>query len=326
MPARSGLLPVEHLDFTTSDPEAAQAKFDELYLRNRLHRPDTGSFSMRLRRYVVGGLCMDQLRLRGSLSLDGDPFRDLVFGFLRGGRWSGATRREELRGRAGLAFAHPMQDAAVYTGLDLDCCALTLPADAVRRAAAEQFGHDRVRFVAMAPISSDMRDCWRAAAEFARQQLRTPPSTLREPLVHTQVVHLLAAVALAAFPNTTMTADYLRGPGWVAPAGLRRAVAFIDAHADQPLTLSGIAAAARVGPRALQYAFRRHHNTTPMGYLRRVRLDRAHQDLLAAVRTGADSVAEIARRWGFANPARFAALYRESYGRPPHGDLVHEPL
>ncbi|MBA8926723.1 transcriptional regulator GlxA family with amidase domain [Kutzneria viridogrisea] len=48
-----------------------------------------------------------------------------------------------------------------------------------------------------------------------------------------------------------------------------------DAHTDQPLTL----AAARVSPRALQDAFHCHDDTTPMGHLRRVRLDHAHQDL-----------------------------------------------
>jgi AraC-like DNA-binding protein len=67
----------------------------------------------------------------------------------------------------------------------------------------------------------------------------------------------------------------------------------------------------------------RIYGTRPMGYLRRVRLDRAYQDLPAADRTSADSVAEIARRWGLATRARFCALYRRAYGRPPHGDLIH---
>ncbi|WP_234365235.1 helix-turn-helix domain-containing protein [Streptomyces sp. RTd22] len=33
------------------------------------------------------------------------------------------------------------------------------------------------------------------------------------------------------------------------------------------------------------------------------------------------TVTEIAARWGFWHPGRFAALYRESYGRSPHQTL-----
>ena len=58
-----------------------------------------------------------------------------------------------------------------------------------------------------------------------------------------------------------------------------------------------------------------------MGYLRQVRLDRAHQDLLAADPTAGITVAAIARRWGFSRPDRFAAAYRTAYGRPPRHTL-----
>uniref|UniRef100_UPI00160494BC helix-turn-helix domain-containing protein n=1 Tax=Kutzneria viridogrisea TaxID=47990 RepID=UPI00160494BC len=70
----------------------------------------------------------------------------------------------------------------------------------------------------------------------------------------------------------------------------------------------------------------RWSGTTPMGYLCQVRLHHAHQDLLTADPTRGDSVAAIARRWGFTTPARFTARYRDTYGHPPHRDLAHEPL
>ena len=72
------------------------------------------------------------------------------------------------------------------------------------------------------------------------------------------LIDLIAANALTVFPNTTMTASHLSGPGRVAPAALRRAVAYLDDHAAQPVTLTDVAGAARVTPRALQAAFRQH--------------------------------------------------------------------
>ncbi|WP_228717474.1 helix-turn-helix transcriptional regulator [Allosaccharopolyspora coralli] len=103
--------------------------------------------------------------------------------------------------------------------------------------------------------------------------------------------------------------------------GLRRAVAFIEANPDLDLTLTDIARAANVSPRALQLAFRRHLDTTPMHYLRRVRLDRAHHDLQNAVAGDGTTVTGVAARWGYARPSRFAADYRSAYGEHPHRTL-----
>ncbi|MVU76840.1 helix-turn-helix domain-containing protein [Nocardia sp. ET3-3] len=132
---------------------------------------------------------------------------------------------------------------------------------------------------------------------------------------------LTATALLTTFPNSTMTTDYTPGPGDMAPAVVRRAAQFIDAHAAEPLTLARMAAAARVSPRALQAGFRRHLDTTPLGYLRRARLANAHRDLSAADPAAGATVEAIAARWGFTHPARFAAWYREEYGVPPSRTL-----
>lgn len=105
------------------------------------------------------------------------------------------------------------------------------------------------------------------------------------------------------------------------PAALQRAIAFIDAHAESRIRLADIVAAAGIGARALQYDFLRHHQITPLGYLRRVRLERAHRDLLAADPAGGDTVSAIAARWGFAQTGRFAEQYRAAYGRLPSQTL-----
>lgn len=105
------------------------------------------------------------------------------------------------------------------------------------------------------------------------------------------------------------------------PAALRRAVEYIEAHAGEDVTLDEIARAARVGPRALQLAFNRHRGGSPMAYLRQVRLARAHRDLETADPTRGDTVAAIAATWGFANPGRFATMYRAAYGISPSRTL-----
>jgi AraC-like DNA-binding protein len=102
---------------------------------------------------------------------------------------------------------------------------------------------------------------------------------------------------------------------------LRRAVAFINEHVRDDIAAADVARAAHVTVRAIQLAFRRHLSITPLGYLRQVRLENAHRELLAAG-PGAN-VTTIAADWRFPSPSRFAARYRAAYGVPPSQTLRH---
>lgn len=139
-----------------------------------------------------------------------------------------------------------------------------------------------------------------------------PPTEL---LAATAAQHL-AAAALAALPHGGRAEPARTDHRDATPATLRRALAWIDDHAAQEVTVADIARAAYVTPRALQYAFRRHLGTTPLAHLRQVRLHAAHRDLLAAD-PAATTVTEIALRWGFAHPGHFAAHYRTAFRTTP---------
>ena len=100
------------------------------------------------------------------------------------------------------------------------------------------------------------------------------------------------------------------------PQTLRQAIAFIDDNAHLDIRLTDIAAAIGVPPRTVQYTFRRHLGATPLGYLRRVRLQRAHRDLQAAD-PAVDTVMAIAGRWRFGHPGRFSRAYKDAFGSSP---------
>lgn len=105
----------------------------------------------------------------------------------------------------------------------------------------------------------------------------------------------------------------------VLPAGLRRAVSYISEHSDHPLSLSQIAAAAGVSNRTVQKHFHRFLGTSPIAWLRRVRLERAHDDFLREVDDG--KVTAIATSRGFSHLGRFSAAYRVIYRERPSETL-----
>jgi AraC-like DNA-binding protein len=176
-----------------------------------------------------------------------------------------------------------------------------------------------IRFTSLNPHTPDEAARWWATRTFVASLLADPQAT-GSPLVLASAAQLLAAVTLAVFPNSAVTDPTIEDRHDAHPDTLRRAVAFIDENAHTGITIADIAAAAFVTIRAVQLAFRTHLDTTPMAYLRRVRLDRAHQDLLAADPEH-ETVTAVAYRWGFPSTSRFATHYRQAYGILPSRTL-----
>lgn len=121
-------------------------------------------------------------------------------------------------------------------------------------------------------------------------------------------------VTLATFPSTFDPETLRPAQRSGAPVTVRRALAFIEENAHRPITVDDVAAAAFISTRGLQYAFRRAMDTTPADVLRQARLHGAHRELAAGT---SDSIADLARRWGFSHPSRFAAKYRAAFGVLP---------
>lgn len=155
------------------------------------------------------------------------------------------------------------------------------------------------------------------------QDVFRPESALTDPLVSSSFANSLMRTLLIAadHPYRAMLAEPARH---VAPRVIRAAVDIIEAHPELPLTVDSLASRCNVSARTLQQGFQRHLDTSPMEYLRQVRLRRAHQHLLASD-PSEETVASIAKRWGYTNPGRFAAAHANRYGETPAATLRKLP-
>lgn len=94
----------------------------------------------------------------------------------------------------------------------------------------------------------------------------------------------------------------------------------IQQHAEPPPTLLALCQAVGASPRKLAYCFGDVLGMSPARYLRLMRLNGAHRDLVH----GADqalTVHEVATRWGFWHLGAFAQDYRRLFGRLPSETL-----
>jgi len=292
-----------------------------LQARTDLRHPET--FSLSRTRLDVGAVAIDEIHQLGHVRLSADPIDKAIVVWVT--RGSVSSHSDGLAGRAapGEITILAQHDQPICADLhDLDQTSVVLDPSLLARAAVADPAADArlpIRFLSFAPKDAAASNVWQQTLRTVRMTLSN--DDLATPLVLGSASRLLAAVTLAVFPNTNSAAA--RRPADRTdhhPVLLRRAVEFIEANVDRDIGLIDIATAVRLTPRAVQYMFRRHLDTTPTQFLRQARLDQAHHDLVRGVRPH-DTVAAIAARWGFMHTGRFAALYRATYGRSPHTTL-----
>ena len=105
----------------------------------------------------------------------------------------------------------------------------------------------------------------------------------------------------------------------IAPRDVKRAIDYLQAHIDAPVTLADLVKAAGVPGRTLLKHFRDTKGISPMRYLRNARFLEVRQ-ALAAAQPG-ESVTAIAMACGFAHMGRFSVEYRLRFGESPSETL-----
>jgi AraC-like DNA-binding protein len=274
-------------------------------------------------RCEVGPFAIDQLRVPGTLMAAPDPLYKVAVVWATGGRVEGQC--DGLDGQAGadeIALMSQPDRPHRSEAHDLTVTALLLDQSLTASVATGlPSGHAPlpVRFSSFGPVDEMATRLWKETVGYVRDCILAD-DTYATPLVLGHTSRLLAAVTLGAFPTTVTAEDHPADRTDHQPVLLRRAMEFIDSNVMTDISLADIAEAVHITPRAVQYMFRRHLDTTPVAYLRRLRLHYARQDLVAGNRID-DTVTAIAARWGFAHTGRFAVLYREIYGQSPHATL-----
>ncbi len=309
--------------FETTDVELAEHTLSSTYgsMRLSVHGERRG---MRLTyARLTSAARLDHVSFAMTFDADAAPLNALIFGELKSGRVRHGSDHGDRCYERGEPFLTAQPEHS-YTATVADADAETAVIDpALPNELAEtapRLAPRPVRFTGYEPVSPPAAAQWRATYAYVRDTVLASPDAAGQSLVMTSAARLLAATALAVFPNDTLTDPTAGDRHDASPPALRRAVAFIEENAHRDITVADIAAAAFVTIRAVQLAFRRHMDTTPTQYLRRVRLAGAHQDLIAAD-PDSRTVTAVAYRWGFPSPSRFAAAHRQTYGVHPSRTL-----
>lgn len=309
--------------FESDDVEAAHHMLAEAYgvrkfTANRSH--------VRVSQDTLGPIGLHQIKFGGVHCLiDGEPLGAYYFAHVRDGRISFRHAGESpVYGPGSVFMAADPQLSYTAEMSDADYGFTILRTEALDRVADsnQKRSNQPVRITAYQPATARHAKLWVDTYTYVRDTVAATDLS-DQPLLVSALEQLLAAAALSAFPNTAVLEPTAADRRDAHTTTLQRAIAFIDDNAHRDLSAADIAAASFVTVRALQHAFRRHLQTTPMAYLRDVRLAHVHRELTAADPAGT-AVGDVAARWGMHHHSRFTARYKTVYGVTPSETLRRE--
>ena len=139
------------------------------------------------------------------------------------------------------------------------------------------------------------------------------------PLGYSQYEQMLMWVLLNAQPNNYSAELASRKPT-VAPHYVHYVEDYVNEHSAETITLSQLVDVSGVSGRTLLEGFRRYKGTSPMKYLKSVRMERVHKELKSAD-PSRHRVTEIALAWGFTQLGKFSVEYKQRFGESPSDTL-----
>ena len=241
------------------------------------------------------------------------------------------TRRAKMQASLSAPVYGTSQTAAVFMPgrpVTLDCSehfsqlALMIPRDELQLELEQLLGEPATRpleFAAELPLTGTGGQSIMQTIRMLDSAATQPGGALCHPLAAQRLEQTLIQSLLFAQPHNYTAALVAPTPA----AGTRpvaKAAELLRGTPAHPWNVAELAAAVSMSVRSLQEGFRRSLDTTPMAYLRRLRLEEVHQEL-AAADPAAVSVTEVATRWGFVHLGRFAAAYSRAFGERPSATL-----
>jgi AraC-like DNA-binding protein len=307
---------------TAKGPEGFVSLSNQKPYLELLSNPETFSVTHRIGAY--GPVVVAEIGTATDMEIHCGSLRSTYrVNVLRSGRVKSVHRGSSLDVGPGTAVLYqPEGDAASLWAAGSRLLSVRIDRCVVEDALSDSLGRQltsQIDFTSCISIRAASTHSWINMLSLFADQLFRVDSVLNQPMVGLPFVDsLVCGLLLAAdHPYRSVVTGETQ---MMSPRAIRTAVEIIEEEAHLPLTVSSIAARCHVSVRSLQQDFRRYMDTSPMAYLREVRLRRAHQSLLETD-PSVTSVASVAYHWGFTNLGRFAAVHTARYDEPPAATL-----
>jgi AraC-like DNA-binding protein len=304
---------LERSSFETNDPEVAREAFAPLVPRLEFGRVDPDAFRVRIRSEVAPGFSVVDYAFAAPAAVEAGADDVLVV--------SARGRGIDLRhGGAEIDASRPYINAT--EGVTARWEAFAARATVLDRTRVEEVARlgsggpeRRLEPLALGARTVALGRHWDLSVGRVLHAMLVAPEAFDEPIVEEAAFHRLALAYLHAFDVGWAEKDGRHVPLGARSATVRAALDHMHAHASKPITVRHIAEAVHISTRGLHAAFVSETGRSPSEHLRAIRLEGVRAELCFAEPT--ESIAAIARRWGFVHLSRFAEAYERAFGELP---------
>ncbi|WP_068176398.1 AraC family transcriptional regulator [Mycobacterium sp. UM_CSW] len=179
----------------------------------------------------------------------------------------------------------------------------------------------RITFARQFDLSTTAAHDWYHLVSLLAREVGRTDGLLNHRLAAANLQLLLIQGLLQIQPHN-YTEALAESEGAASANVAKRAIDLLHAHPETMWSTAQLARQTGVSARALQRAFERSDQPSPMAYLRRLRLHRVYTEL-AASSPDSVTVTMVAGRWGFVHLGRFAGQYQQLFGETPAETLRH---
>lgn len=195
--------------------------------------------------------------------------------------------------------------------------------DVLERSCIQHLGHGLRQPIEFAPamaLDGVTGGRWTSLLRWIYESLAMEEQCFDSPIMSAQVEQTIIATLLTCQAHN-YTGELIGEERSIAPAFVKRIERYIEENADQPITIVDLAEHAGVSSRSIFNGFRRFRNTSPMLYLKEVRMRRVNEEL-KRVTPAESTVTSIAYRWGFTHLGHFTTDYKRRFGESPSQTLA----
>ncbi|MCX7180580.1 MAG: AraC family transcriptional regulator [Proteobacteria bacterium] len=268
--------------FHTMDLEEARNLVAKIYAPHDLvYAGQPGSqLDTSMSHFPLGGISLNRLRYGAKVNIDVECLGNflLVMMPIAGSvqiRCGDQNIRSSPRLASVISPTLPMQETIEA---DCDQIMVRIERELLERICAQHLGQDLHQ-----PLCFDLGLDMSASAgcnalmSYLIAEADHAASFLQIPLLRAQMEQLVVTTLLLGQSHNYR--DALARPAKaIVPSHVKRVEEYIAAHADQPLTVSALAAYAKVSTSSLYAGFRDFRNSSPMAYLKNVRPPKRYEN------------------------------------------------
>lgn len=328
-PAGAGPVLANFPLFRTSDLEEARNRVSQVFCDHRLRVMDSSSrIGAEMYFRPIRGIGVGRMRYGASVAIDPGELGDfaLIQMPIRGTEVVEHGRHTVNSTPDVASVISPTQPVSIRHGADTEKLFVRIDRDTLERHCRQHLGGDLrqpVEFLPQMSLLDSRCLSWVRLMNWLCEEIghENPQGDpiLDSPLFSAQIEQMVITTLLLCQPHNYSERLAHDGPT-VAPHFVKRTERYIEENAHEPLTIGEIAEHAGVSTRSLFAGFRKYRNTTPMQYLKDVRMQRVHEELLRAS-PETTNVTCVAMRWGFSHLGHFAVDYKRSFGESPSATL-----